>query len=173
VDMVNERWGDELRAGKVTHVTAGSRLRQDSVMRGLELVDESCDLIAVHDAVRPLVRPRLIHKAIETAARVGASMLAAPVKATIKRVDGNGIIRETIPRRDLWAAQTPQIFRRELLLRAYREAEEKGVTATDDAELVERLGHDVAIVESTDENLKITTPEDLLIAETLYANSDD
>ena len=106
-------------------------------------------------------------KAIATAGRVGAALLAAPVKATIKRIGPDGLVQETIPRDRLWAAQTPQVFERQLILRAYQEALRAGFSATDDAQLVERLGHPVAIVESTDENLKITTPEDLLVAEGL------
>jgi len=169
-DMVKERWGDELRAAKVAHICIGGGTRQESVTRGMAHVTDSIDLVAIHDAVRPLVRPALIRQAIETAGRMGAAMLAAPVKATIKDVGPDRIIRKTIPREALWAAQTPQVFRRDLIHRAYEQARRGGVQATDDAQLVERLGEPVAIVESTDENIKITTPEDLLIARALAAH---
>ena len=169
-EMVEERWGKQLRSMKVAHICFGGASRQESVTQGLAHAADSSELIAIHDAVRPLVRPSLIGQAIEAAGRVGAAMLAAPVKATIKDVGPDHIIRETIPREALWAAQTPQVFRRDLILRAYEQARLDGVQATDDAQLVERLGAPVAIVESTDENIKITTPEDLVIARALAAH---
>ncbi|MEW6358806.1 MAG: 2-C-methyl-D-erythritol 4-phosphate cytidylyltransferase [Planctomycetota bacterium] len=170
MDMVKERWGEALRAVKATDICIGGATRQESVIQGLAHVAETAELVAIHDAVRPLVSPDLIRQAIETAARVGAAMLAAPVKATIKDVGSDRFIRATIPRKTLWAAQTPQVFRRDLILRAYERARRDGFQATDDAELVERLGEPVAVVESSDENIKITTPDDLLLARALAAH---
>lgn len=168
--MVQKRWGRDLQSLRVKRVTPGGETRQGSVQRGLDLTDASSELVAIHDAVRPLVRPERIEEALRAAARVGAALLAAPVKATIKRATPDLAVRDTIPRSGLWEAQTPQVFRRDLILRAYRRAEADRFQATDDAELVERLGCEVAIVESSDENLKITTPSDLLVAEALLAS---
>jgi len=146
---------------------AGSE-RQHSVASGLALVDDEAEVVAVHDAVRPLVDPAAVAACIEAAWTHGAAVLATPVADTVKRA-ADTIVVETLARAGLWAVQTPQAFRVELLRRAHAEAARAGVVATDDAALVERLGAPVHIVESSHLNRKITTPDDLAWAEAMIA----
>lgn len=153
---------------KVRKLMPGGSERQDSVYSGLGSLGPDCDLVVVHDAARPLVTPEMLDRAVAEARRTGAVVAAVPVKDTIKLVDG-GAVAETPDRSRLWAAQTPQVFRCALLLEAHRKARQDGFVGTDDAALVERLGHPVYIVEGSPENLKVTTPEDLLLAESILA----
>ena len=144
--------------------------RQHSVASGLAAVDPACAVVAVHDAARPLVTAAAIAACIAAARAHGAAILATPVPDTVKRV-ADGRIVATIPREDLWLAQTPQAFHVDLLRRAHTAAAADAI-ATDDAALVERLGHSVAIVPSDARNRKITTRADLLWAEaTLSADA--
>ncbi|MFC4601557.1 2-C-methyl-D-erythritol 4-phosphate cytidylyltransferase [Cohnella hongkongensis] len=155
------------RYGKVADVVVGGAERQTSVYAGLAALRTEGAL--VHDAARPLVTPEQIAACCAAAEEHGASALAVPVKDTIKVSDGQGFIVSTPERSALWSVQTPQAFRRAELLEAHRQAKEDGAAATDDAMLVERLGRKVAIVRGDYANLKITTPEDLPIAELLLA----
>ena len=145
-------------------VIAGGEERQDSVRIALELTSVESEIVAIHDAARPLASVSLFDKCIERAAAAGAAIAAAPLADTLKR-GVEGLITETVPRAGLWQAQTPQAFRRGLIVRAHAAAQEQGWAATDDAELVERLGAQVALVESSSHNFKITTPDDLKLAE--------
>jgi 2-C-methyl-D-erythritol 4-phosphate cytidylyltransferase/2-C-methyl-D-erythritol 2,4-cyclodiphosphate synthase len=142
---------------KVRCLVPGGEERADSVRAGLEATTEADELILVHDAVRPFVSPVLVERVVEAAGRWGAAVPALPVRETIKVVE-EGQVVETPLRWRLWAAQTPQGFRRSLLLEAFAG---QGAGATDEAMLVERLGHPVRVVEGEPGNLKITTPEDL------------
>ena len=144
---------------KVRGLVPGGGARRDSVRAGLEATTESDGLILVHDAVRPFVSAALIERVIAAAAVSGAAIPALPVRETIKVV-AEGRVVETPPRAGLWAAQTPQGFKRSLLLEAFSQSE-SGAPATDEAMLVEQLGHPVQVVEGEPGNLKITTPEDL------------
>jgi 2-C-methyl-D-erythritol 4-phosphate cytidylyltransferase len=144
---------------KVCH---GGAERTESVQKALEIVGDA-EFVAVHDAVRPCVADKWIDAVFEAAKRTGAAILATPVADTLKRIGKNQEISETVPRQGLWIAQTPQVFRRELLIEAY--AKRGSETPTDDAQLVERLGRPVAIVEGSAMNLKITTRDDLKLAE--------
>lgn len=144
-------------------VVPGGAERQDSVRAGLELADT--DLVAVHDAARPFIDANVVEAAIAAAAEHGASVVAAPATDTTKHVDSAGWIVATIPRQDVWLAQTPQIFRSEVLREAHAAAVQLNLSATDDSALVERLGYRVRIVPGNPENRKITTPEDLRWAE--------
>ncbi len=146
---------------------AGGRRRQDSVNEGLKRVDEDCEIVVVHDAARPLVTPALIDRSIEAARKEGAAVVGVPVKDTIKFVSPKHRVESTPPRDSLWEIQTPQAFRVEILREAHRRAEREGIEATDDAMLVERLGRSVFVLEGDRSNFKITTPEDLLLAEAL------
>jgi len=157
------------RYGKVSHVIVGGAERQDSVYAGLAVL--RTEGVLVHDAARPLVGPEQIAACCVAAEEHGASALAVPVKDTIKVSDGQGFIVATPERSTLWSVQTPQAFGRLELMRAHRQAKADGAAATDDAMLVERLGRKVAIVQGDYANLKITTPEDLPIAELLLARS--
>jgi 2-C-methyl-D-erythritol 4-phosphate cytidylyltransferase len=151
--------------GQVSAVVAGGLKRQQSVALGLQAL-RRCDVVLVHDGARPLVTADIIERVVEAAVEHGAAVPAVPVRDTIKRVDGDRVV-ETLNRDELRAVQTPQGFRYELLVQAHERAREEGFYGTDDATLVERLGHPVAVVPGSPENLKITTPEDLLLAEAL------
>jgi len=151
----------------VSAVLPGGATRQQSVLAALEATSPTVPLVLIHDAVRPLVRVELIERVARQAAACGAAIAAGPCIATVKEVGDDGSVVRTHERRRLWLAQTPQGFHRELILRAHRLAAREGFTATDDAELVERLGRRVLVVQGNPENLKITTPQDLAVAETV------
>ena len=165
---VVERYG----FAKVLDLVAGGAERQDSVRNGLRAcVAEAGDIVLIHDGVRPLCPPACIDAAIDSASRIGACVVGVPVKDTIKEVEG-GLIRGTPPRQRLWQAQTPQTFRYGLIRDAHERALAEGWIGTDDASLVERLGLPVAMVTGDYRNIKITTPEDLLLARAFLANSE-
>ncbi len=151
--------------GKVSAVVAGGLKRQQSVALGLQAVSR-CDLVLVHDGARALVTLDIVERVLEAAREHGAAVPAIPVRDTIKRVEGERVV-ETLNRDELRAVQTPQAFRYALLVEAHERARADGFYGTDDATLVERLGHPVVVVPGSPENLKITTPEDLAIAEAL------
>ena len=145
-------------------IVAGARVRQESVRAGIEALEASVAIVLVHDAVRPLVRPEVVAEVIRCARRYGASLAGSPVRDTIKKEGRREFATETVPRERLWAVQTPQGFRRELLERAHRRARRDGFVGTDEASLVERLHIPVRIVRSGPENVKITVPGDLRMA---------
>ena len=149
---------------KVTAVVTGGRERQDSVRRALAGVAGAPTLILIHDAVRPLVSRTVILAVIDAAQRWGAAVAGIRVRDTVKCEGKRGFFTSTLPRRLLWAVQTPQGFRRELIERAHRAAHRAGYLGTDDASLVERLGTPVRIVEGSSRNIKITTRDDLAVA---------
>lgn len=144
-------------------VVEGGEHRTDSVQRALERVKSEIDFVAIHDAARPCLADVWIDAVFEAAIRDGAAILGAPVNATLKRVDAKKQITATIDRASLWEAQTPQVFRRELIIEAYAKRGRDPVT--DDAQLVERLGRPVTIVPCSPLNLKITSRDDLKLAE--------
>ncbi|MFA5065899.1 MAG: 2-C-methyl-D-erythritol 4-phosphate cytidylyltransferase [Dehalococcoidia bacterium] len=146
---------------KVTRVCAGGKLRQDSVKNGLDVIRD-CELVLVHDAARPFLTDKLIDEGIEAASTTGAAATAVPVKDTIKQVDENRIVTATSPRSNLMAVQTPQVFRYKILKDAY---DSLSVEVTDDAAAVERIGLKVKLYPGDYENIKITTREDLELAE--------
>lgn len=159
---------------KVSQVVAGGRRRQDSVLNGVRAANPATEIVAVHDAVRPFVTVEMITQVVEAARRDGAAILAIPMRDTVKRVNTEHLITETLNREELWLAQTPQAFRRELLLQAHHQGEVDGVHATDDAFLVERLGHSVTVVQGSSDNIKVTRPEDLHMGQAiLTAKSSD
>ncbi|MCF7804154.1 MAG: 2-C-methyl-D-erythritol 4-phosphate cytidylyltransferase [Candidatus Marinimicrobia bacterium] len=156
---------------KVVKVIPGGETRQDSVRNGLDAVEEVCPEIAVvHDAARPFVTPEIITASVETAREFGGCIVGIPVVDTIKQVSEHRI-KCTVDRSKLWAAQTPQTFQYNLLLRAFDEANQSGFQGTDEAMLVERLGESVRIIEGSGRNMKITTPEDFAMAEALMTQS--
>lgn len=165
--------GEELRGRKAlelaridleTEVVPGGQARQDSVYIGLQRAKAETDLVLIHDGVRPFVSREVVLATIEAAKEWGAAIAAVPVIDTIKRVDTNGFVVETLQREQLWSVQTPQVFRYALLMRAHRAIREGGIVATDDAALVERIGGMVKVVRGSYENLKITSEEDLPLA---------
>jgi len=163
----NEDFVRQYGLTKVIRIIAGGAERQHSVYRGLvALEEEGIEWVLVHDGVRPFVKPEQAVRCYEKARSTdAAAVLAVPVKDTIKLVHPSGVIASTPDRRSLWAIQTPQAFRLSALLEAHRAAERDGFLGTDDAMLVERLGLPVHVVEGDYRNLKITTPEDLDMAE--------
>jgi 2-C-methyl-D-erythritol 4-phosphate cytidylyltransferase len=172
-----ERVKDLLRnqgLSKVTQVVPGGAERQESVARGLEAL--STEWVLVHDAVRPFVTHERIDALLQAVRLHEAAILAVPLKDTVKMVGDAGVVEQTPDRSRLWAVQTPQAFRRTLLVEAHRHAGEIGFLGTDDAMLVEKLGVDVRVVPGDYANIKLTTPEDLVVAEailTMRGNSDD
>ena len=147
-------------------VIAGGSERQYSISNGLKLVPADSEIILVHDAARPLINLETIEKVIDATEKFGGAIAAVPEKNTIKVIDFEGFVKSTPPRADLVAVQTPQGFKKEILLRAYEQAEKDNFLGTDDASLVERIGGKVKIVQSSYKNIKVTTPEDIQIAET-------
>ena len=154
---------------KVRGLVAGGATRQLSVYNGIRALPADTDFVIVHDGVRPFVTDETIFACLDAAAEWGAAVAAVPAKETIKIANAEGFIVETPNRERLWTVQTPQVFRKSLLAEAHRTAEEKQLTATDDAVLVEQLGYPVKLVKGSYANLKITTPEDLRIAEAFLA----
>jgi 2-C-methyl-D-erythritol 4-phosphate cytidylyltransferase len=149
-------------------IAPGGAERQDSVRNALALVGVESEIVVVHDAARPLASAELFSRCIAAAARRGGAIAAIPVADTLKRVE-DVTIAATVPRAGLWHAQTPQAFRRTLLAQAHRYAQRERIAATDDADLLERIGAAVEVVESLEPNLKITTATDLAIAEAIIA----
>lgn len=145
----------------------GGEVRQRSVYNGLGAISKDVDVVLVHDGVRPFITAAQIGALADLAYREGACILAERVKDTVKRAGHDGSIVETVDRANLWRAQTPQAFRRELLAQAMQSAFKDQFVGTDDASLIERLGGKVHIVEGESRNIKITTPEDLLVAEAI------
>lgn len=150
---------------KPYQVVAGGSERQYSIANGLAVVPKESEIVLVHDAARPLTSVETIDRVVEGAREIGGAIAAVPEKNTVKIVAEDGIVKETPPRKTLWEVQTPQGFRKDILLEAYRKAKEDGFLGTDDSSLVERLGVPVKVVESDYRNIKVTTPEDMLIAE--------
>jgi 2-C-methyl-D-erythritol 4-phosphate cytidylyltransferase len=161
---IEHRYGAEL-VELGAQLTIGGGHRGESVANALARVCDEATLVCVHDAVRPCASDERIDAVFAAAARSGAAMLAWPVHATLKRVGPGGVITETVSREGLWEAQTPQVFARELLVRAYAVGAE---AATDDAQLVEAIGHSVLAIEGDPRNIKITTPADLALAEAIW-----
>ncbi|MEI7027634.1 2-C-methyl-D-erythritol 4-phosphate cytidylyltransferase [Paenibacillus sp. y28] len=165
----NEAFVRQYRLSKVKAVVAGGRERQESVYFGLQALPARLEWILVHDGVRPFVQEADVLRCWRKARDTGAAVLAVPVKDTIKVVDAGGEIRSTPDRSSLWAIHTPQAFRADWLRDAHEQAREHSFLGTDDAMVVERAGHTVHVVEGSYTNVKITTPEDLQLAEWLLS----
>jgi 2-C-methyl-D-erythritol 4-phosphate cytidylyltransferase len=151
-------------------ITVGGVERQDSVRIALALTSAESELVIVHDAARPLADEDIFRRCLECASRIGGAIAAVPVADTLKRVDSGSAIVETVARASLWQAQTPQAFRRALLVAAHQYAVDQKIVATDDADLVERNGGRVEVIEASSRNLKITMLADLAIAEAMLAS---
>lgn len=153
---------------KLLRVVDGGPERQDSVANGLQAIPPSCELVVVHDGVRPLVSIDLLGAVLEAAHHYGAAIAAIPAGDTVKQVENQQVVA-TLERKAIWLAQTPQVFHASLLRRAYEKAARDRVVFTDDAALVERIGASVHIVPGSPENIKVTTPSDLVVAEAILA----
>jgi 2-C-methyl-D-erythritol 4-phosphate cytidylyltransferase len=168
-DQVKEKYGANLGLMGVKLAPGGAE-RPESVANGLEIVTDEADLVAIHDAARPCVSVAMIDEVFAEASKTGAAILAAPLHGTIKRASDAGVVDETVPRENLWEAQTPQVFRRDLIVDAYAKRGDFTGTLTDDAQLVEAIGHPVTLVESDFTNLKITTKADTSLANAIIKN---
>lgn len=157
------------RFQKVRRVTPGGQQRQDSVSAGLKYVSAECRFIAVHDAARPLIAPEQIERVFACARKHGAAALAAPVTDTLKRAGEDRVVTGGVARDNLYAMQTPQIFQRDLLERAYAAVAAEKLSVTDEVSAVERLGEKVLLIPNDDWNVKITYPRDLLLAQASLA----
>jgi 2-C-methyl-D-erythritol 4-phosphate cytidylyltransferase len=154
---------------KVRCVIPGGERRHDSVGAGLQRLNKNATLVAVHDAARPLVTPEQIERVFELAQLHGGAALAEPITNTVKRADENGVVTGSIPRENLYAMQTPQIFARDLLDKAYAKIGAANLAVTDEVSAVEHLGAKVVLVPNEEWNIKITYPRDLLLAQAVLA----
>ena len=150
---------------KVISVVAGGKERQDSVWNGLQAVSEDTEIVLIHDGVRPFVTEEILDLSIETAVEMGGCAAGVPAKDTIKVCNSENIAVDTPDRSTLWQIQTPQTFRKELIVKAYEQAKAEGFVGTDDASLAENSGYSVKVIMGSYRNIKITTKEDLLIGE--------
>lgn len=168
IELARRRVVEPCGLAKVRAVAAGGAERQDSVWNGLQALSAPPpDIVMVHDGARPLIEPEVLTRAVRATIECGATLCAVPVRDTIKRVGPAGEVMKTLPREGLWQAQTPQTFRYDVLATAFEEARRENFVATDEAALVERLGHQVRVVMGARRNFKVTTPEDIELAERL------
>lgn len=149
---------------KVTRIVAGGETRQQSVLEGVRAADPSAEYVAIHDGARPFVSPEEITRVLSDAERYGAATLGVPVKDTVKVVSPDGMITATPDRSSLYLTQTPQVFRREVYLQGIEAARRSGLDFTDDCQLVEYAGHRVYMTCGSYRNIKLTTEDDLAIA---------
>ncbi|MFO7974421.1 MAG: 2-C-methyl-D-erythritol 4-phosphate cytidylyltransferase [Candidatus Hydrogenedentota bacterium] len=148
-------------------IIAGGRERQESVAKALNALDSATDIVVIHDAARPFVDEASVRASIDAAAEHGAASVAIPCSDTILVANRNDMLVDTPDRNRLWACQTPQAFRVEIIKKAHQHARAEGFTGTDDATLVQRMGEAVKLVKGTPLNFKITTPEDVVLAEAI------
>jgi 2-C-methyl-D-erythritol 4-phosphate cytidylyltransferase len=165
-EMFRRRYGANLAFMNVQIANGGAE-RFESVANALALVKPEVEFIAVHDAVRPCITERLINDVFARAEKTGAAMLAVPVSDTLKQVDPNKQVKATMPRQNVWLAQTPQVFRRDWLHEVYENRTRLGANFTDDAQLMEAAGYAVHVVEGATTNIKITTKQDLFLADAI------
>jgi 2-C-methyl-D-erythritol 4-phosphate cytidylyltransferase len=151
-------------------VIAGGERRQDSALNGILSIDDQHGIVVIHDGVRPLVQPGLISRCIKAAEIHGACILGIPLQDTLKSVDRHKRARKTLLRKHMWLAQTPQAFQYKLIRAAHEKAQREGFEATDDASLLERMGTPVQVLAGSKHNLKITTEEDLFLADAILAH---
>ena len=165
-ELFQRRYGANLAFMNI-QLADGGRERFDSVANALALVKDEAEFVAIHDAARPCLTAELISAVFAQAAKTGAALLAVPVGDTIKRGDQQNRVQATVPRQGLWLAQTPQVFRRDWLVAAYAGRSSLKVPVTDDAQLIEAAGHPVHLVAGSTTNVKITTREDLALADAI------
>jgi len=155
---------------KISKIVVGGSTRAESVYNGLNVVDKDTEIVLIHDGVRPLVTNTLIEESIVCCETCEAVVVAVPIKPTIKSVDHERlVVKGTLDRNNIWEIQTPQVFKKDILLNAYQRG--KGSNPTDDASLVEKLGIEVKVVKGSYRNIKVTTKEDLTIARAFLAES--
>jgi len=156
-----------VKAQKSLVLVSGGEERQDSVYNGLKHVVNHDNLVLIHDGVRPFIHQTVMNRSIDDARTYGASVVAVRVKDTIKQSRSGSMIEQTLPRETLWMAQTPQVFRFSLIMKAYRYARKHELSATDDASLLEYINEKAVLTEGSPLNIKITTPEDLVFSQAI------
>lgn len=164
IEFCKKEIKDKYKIDKIYDIISGGSERQYSVRNGLNILDKDTNIVIIHDGARPLITEEILTETIFKATEAGAVTVAVPVKDTIKVVDGKGFVVATPDRNTLWQIQTPQGFRKDIILSAHEFAENEDYLGTDDASLVERIGRSVKVVYGSYENIKITTPEDLMLA---------
>lgn len=165
VEFCRETIAEKFNFSKVRTIVEGGAERYHSVHNGIKAVSEECEVVLIHDGARPFVTGEIINESIASANTYGCSIVGMPVKDTIKIINEEGFVKETPKREDLWLVQTPQAFKKELILQAHQKREKENRSVTDDAMLVEALGLKVKMIKGSYENIKITTPEDLEIGQ--------
>jgi 2-C-methyl-D-erythritol 4-phosphate cytidylyltransferase len=163
--VIQEEILETYRFGKIMKLVIGGRLRQDSVRNGLEAIDHSCRTVVIHDGARPFLTPSFVEKGVALMEMFDAIIPAIPVRDTIKVISKEGFVLKTLERDALWHIQTPQTFKYDLILKAYRDGMARKLYGYDDATFLEALGTKVKVIEGSPYNMKITTREDLVIAE--------
>ncbi len=163
---------DQYGTNKAIDVVEGGRERQDSVFQALKALGTDVERVVVHDGARPLLTLPELNRFLKEADPYESAVMAVPLKDTIKKVDPNGFVVETPPRDSYRAVQTPQVFNRDLLEKVHMSAAEQGFYTTDDASLLEAMQYNVKVISGSYENIKVTTPEDLLFAEAILRNRD-
>jgi len=161
---------EKYRYQKISQVVPGGKRRQESVKNGIDSLPKDVEIVVIHDGVRPFVTKEMIEESIRSAVRFGAIVMAMPVKETIKMAHSDGTVLQTLDRESLWQVQTPQTFQAKVIKEAYYKATEESFIGTDDASLVERLGLKVHILPGSYTNIKITTPEDWMLANLFLKN---
>lgn len=161
VEYCRENIVEKNNLQKVKMIVEGGKERYHSVYNGIKAVSEECELVLIHDGARPFVTREIINESIASANTYGCSIVGMPVKDTIKVIDEEGFVKDTPKRDQLWLVQTPQTFKKDLILQAHQKREKEDLAVTDDAMLVEALGRRVKMIRGDYENIKITTPEDL------------
>lgn len=167
MQLCKEQILDTYGFDKVDKLVCGGGERQQSVRNGIIELDENCSIVVIHDGARPIVSDDIIERCMEGAELYGAVSAGMPVKETIKLVNEEDFVEYTPERERVWITQTPQAFKKDIIREAHEIADIKGIKGTDDAFLVERMGIKVKMIEGSYENIKVTTPEDLIIAETI------
>jgi 2-C-methyl-D-erythritol 4-phosphate cytidylyltransferase len=161
---------DRYNLSKVKRIAPGGKERQDSVYHGLKLLKGKADMVLIHDGARPLVDSGMVRTAIRSVPGCDGVITGVPVKDTIKEV-WDGMVKSTLRRDTIWSIQTPQVFRYDSLMKAYQKAMEEEFYSTDDAALLERAGRKVRVIMGSYSNIKVTTPEDVPVAEVLLKGS--
>ncbi len=167
--LIQEEILEQYRFNKIVKLVIGGRLRQDSVKNGLDAIENPCDIIIIHDGARPFISPSFIEKSIYLMEMFDAIIPALPVKDTIKVISKEGFVVKTLERDSLWQVQTPQTFKYDLITKAYREGMAKKLYGYDDATFLESIGKKVKVIEGSPYNIKITTPEDLIMARGIFS----
>lgn len=167
--LIQEEILETYKFNKIMKLVIGGKLRQDSVRNGLEAIEHPCDVVVIHDGARPFVSPAFIEKGIFLMEMYDAVIPALPMKDTVKVISKEGFVVKTLERDSLWHVQTPQTFKYQLIVKAYREGMAKKHYGYDDATFIEHMGKKVKVIEGSPYNMKITTPEDLTIARGLLS----